>query len=90
MKNRENVQKRSKNKSARRNGLLRLIVAAFLILLQGVWFVLAFTKLGSYYRWISMAVTALSFFIVLVIYGTHINSAQKISWTILIFALPNT
>ena len=88
MKNRENVQKRSKNKSERRNGLLRLIVAAFLILLQGVWFVLAFTKLGSYYRWISMAVTALSFFIVLVIYGTHINSAQKISWTILIFALP--
>ena len=56
MKNRENVQKRSKNKSERRNGLLRLIVAAFLILLQGVWFVLAFTKLGSYYRWISMAV----------------------------------
>ncbi len=75
-------------KAAKRNDTFRILLIAISVIVQTLWFLLAFIKLGTNYTWVSILVSVLSIFMVLFIYGKHLNAAMKMPWLILILSFP--
>src|SRR5699024_3290049 len=66
----------------------RLFIVAVLILLQLFLLLFALVELGTRQYWVSIAFKILSFLMVLCILPREDNPSYKISWIILIMAVP--
>lgn len=75
-------------KAAAKNGIGRLVFAAFSILLEISLIVLLFTKLNQYATWINTLTRLVALILVLGIYGQHKTSTMKMPWIMLIMAFP--
>ena len=75
-------------KAAAKNGIGRLVFAAFSILLEISLIVLLFTKLNHYATWINTLTRLVALILVLGIYGQHKTSTMKMPWIMLIMAFP--
>ena len=75
-------------KAAAKNGIGRLVFAAFSILLEISLIVLLFTKLNHYATWINTLTRFVALILVLGIYGQHKTSTMKMPWIMLIMAFP--
>lgn len=75
-------------KAATKNGIGRLVFAAFSILLEISLIVLLFTKLNHYATWINTLTRLVALILVLGIYGQHKTSTMKMPWIMLIMAFP--
>ena len=75
-------------KAAAKNGIGRLVFAAFSILLEISLIVLLFTKLNQYATWINTLTRFVALILVLGIYGQHKTSTMKMPWIMLIMAFP--
>ena len=75
-------------KATTKNGIGRLVFAAFSILLEISLIVLLFTKLNHYATWINTLTRLVALILVLGIYGQHKTSTMKMPWIMLIMAFP--
>ena len=66
----------------------RIFITSILLLAQLVWFIIFLIKLTSYSTIISVGFALLSLLMVLYIVVNDVNASVKISWIILIMALP--
>ena len=79
---------RTEKKSSIKNSATRLVLIALLVLIQTGWMVFLMLKLNAYSTAITLALTFIAVFIALKIFGTHVNSAQRMPWLIVITAVP--
>lgn len=79
---------RTEKKSSIKNSATRLILIALLVLIQTVWMIFLMSKLNTYSTAITLSLTCLAVIIALKIFGTHVNSAQRMPWLIVITAVP--
>ena len=75
---------RTEKKSSIKNSATRLVLIALLVLIQTGWMVFLMLKLNAYSTAITLALTFIAVFIALKIFGTHVNSAQRMPWLIVI------
>ena len=71
-----------------RNGVKRLILTGLSIIVQIVLFLLFFTKLHEYARWLNVITSVASLALVLALYSQNKTSTMKMPWIILILAFP--
>ena len=79
---------RTEKKSSIKNSATRLVLIALLVLIQTGWMVFLMLKLNAYSTAITLTLTFIAVFIALMIFGTHVNSAQRMPWLIVITAVP--
>ena len=79
---------RTEKKSSIKNSATRLVLIALLVLIQTGWMVFLMLKLNAYSTAITLTLTFIAVFIALKIFGTHVNSAQRMPWLIVITAVP--
>ena len=70
------------------NGVKRLILTGISIIVQIVLFLLFFTKLHEYARWLNIITSVASLALVLALYSQNKTSTMKMPWIILILAFP--
>ena len=70
------------------NSILRLVIAGASLLFQIAWLMLLALELNKYSTWISLATTMLSVLVVLRLYSKNTTPAMKMSWIMLILAVP--
>ncbi len=68
--------------------LNRVIIVAFLLLLEIAWGAFTFARLSAFYPYVNVALTIISFVTVWAISSSEQNPAYKLSQSILILALP--
>lgn len=66
----------------------RIFYVAFALILQLWWLFMAVWRLTEYSRYASMAISVLSFLVVLWLVSRDINPSYKLAWTLLIMAVP--
>lgn len=79
---------RIEQKSHVKNSIGRLLFAALSVLLQVGWFCILIFKLNTYSARISIFISAIAVWVVILMYRRDVNSAFKMSWTIVILAFP--
>ena len=75
-------------KKRRSNSIVRIVLVALSVLIQIGWLLLLVLKLNEYHAWISLGTSLLSAVVVLKLYSMPSNTAQKMSWIILILIFP--
>lgn len=75
-------------KSAVRNGLGRLFLAAIAIALEVAAIMLVITKFVGYVEELTLATRFISLFLILIIYAQHKTASMKMPWIMLIMAFP--
>ena len=76
------------SKSAVKNSVLRVMIAAVLIIIQVFLIVKLAIYLSKYYAAFDIIMSLIAFLCVLRIYGRPDNSAFKLSWIVLILIFP--
>ena len=76
------------SKSAVKNSVLRVMIAAVLIIIQVFLIVNLAIHLSKYYAAFDLIMSLIAFLCVLRIYGRPDNSAFKLSWIVLILIFP--
>ena len=71
-----------------KNGVWRLLFAAFAILLEVAAIVVTIIYFNEYYQWISIATRILAFIMVLGIYSQYRTATMKMPWIVLIMGAP--
>lgn len=84
----QNHNMRTERKSSIKNSATRLILIALLVLIQTGWMIVLMSKLNTYSTAITLAMTCIAVIIALKVFGTHVNSAQRMPWLIVITAVP--
>lgn len=79
---------RTEKKSSIKNSATRLILIALFVLIQTGWMIFLMMKLNTYSTAITLGLTFFAVVIALKIFGTHVNSAQRMPWLIVITAVP--
>ena len=79
---------RTERKSSIKNSATRLILIALLVLIQTGWMIVLMSKLNTYSTAITLIMTCIAVIIALKVFGTHVNSAQRMPWLIVITAVP--
>ena len=77
-----------KNRKPNGNSILRVVFVGISVLFQIAWLLVQILKLNRYSVWISLLTGVLSLLAVLKLHSKHTNAAMKISWIMLIMALP--
>ena len=75
-------------RKSRKNGVKRLILTGLSIIAQIVLFLLFFTKLHEYAKWLNITTSVASLILVLALYSQNKTSTMKMPWIILILAFP--
>ena len=70
------------------NSIPRIVLVGLSLLVQIGWILLLLLKLNRYYAWISLATGLFSAVVVLKLYSKPGNTAQKMTWIILILIFP--
>ena len=84
----QNHNMRTERKSSIKNSATRLILIALLVLIQTGWMIVLMSKLNTYSTAITLIMTCIAVIIALKVFGTHVNSAQRMPWLIVITAVP--
>ena len=84
----QNHNMRTERKSSIKNSATRLILIALLVLIQTCWMIVLMSKLNTYSTAITLIMTCIAVIIALKVFGTHVNSAQRMPWLIVITAVP--
>ena len=84
----QNHNMRTERKSSIKNSATRLILIALLVLIQTGWMIVLMSKLNTYSTAITLTMTCIAVIIALKVFGTHVNSAQRMPWLIVITAVP--
>lgn len=82
------ARSRVEKKTARRNGIARLLFTLIAIALEISLIVVFFVVLNGRLSWVSMCTRVLGFVIVLIIYAQHKTASMKMPWIILILLMP--
>ena len=70
------------------NSIVRMALVALSVLIQLGWLLVLILKLNEYYAWISLATGFLAVAAVLKLCSMPTNTAQKLSWIVLILVFP--
>ncbi len=81
-------EKTVENKESTNNGISRLILIGLSLIVEIVVSVMIILWLGSYMKWIEIAIHLLAAVLVLVIYSQPRTASVKMPWIVLIMALP--
>ncbi len=76
------------NKTARRNGIGRMMFAMLALILEIAFIVLIFTLLNDYSALINILIRVAAVFLVLSLYGQHKSLSMQVPWIMLIMAMP--
>jgi cardiolipin synthase len=79
---------RVESKAAVKNGVARMIVVVLSILIEVIVIFLLLHYAGTKAGWIYVVLHIISFFLVLVIYGSHKTASIRMTWIMLIMLLP--
>lgn len=71
-----------------KNGIRRAVFVALAILIELIWLYVQLGILSRHFSWIPGLVRVAALFLVLGIYGRHMNAAAKMPWIMLISAAP--
>jgi cardiolipin synthase len=85
---RKAARSRVEKKTARRNGIARLLFTLIAISLEIAIIVVFFVALNGRWSWASMCTRVVGFVIVLTIYAQHKTASMKMPWIILILLMP--
>jgi cardiolipin synthase len=75
-------------KASIKNGVGRMIFSLLVFMLEVIFLILLFSTLNNHAMWINAITRVVALLLVLILYGSNMNSSMKMPWIILILFAP--